>query len=171
MCWTLADVRRLAHALDWTLKHVPGAVMAIQGKGSAPTDSDILAALDYGRGDSSPAAPAHHNGHRGHRGESSVERLADQAAEITDALALAPWPSIVATVAGMGEAYAEQLEMYFEYAARYGLPKTRDGSGAYNAKLAEKYGIGRATVTRRLKIVPEIIAQLALAGIYTPRTQ
>jgi hypothetical protein len=169
MCWTLADVRRLAHALDWTLKHVPGAVMAIQGKGSAPTDSDILAALDYGRGDSSPAAPAQR--HEGHRGESSVERLADQAMEITDALALAPWPSIVATVAGMGEAYAKQLEMYFEYAARYGLPQTRDGSGAYNAKLAEKYGIGRATVTRRLKIVPEIIAQLALAGIYTPRTQ
>lgn len=168
MCWTLADVRRLAHAIDWTLKHVPGAVMAIQGKGSAPTDSDILAALDYGRGDSSPAAaPAQH--HNGHRGESSVERLTDQAMEITDALALAPWPSIVSTVAGMAGEYSEQLEMYFEYAARYGLPKTRDGSGAYNAKLAEKYGIGRATVTRRLKIVPEIIARLALAGIYAPR--
>lgn len=166
MCWTLADVRRLARAIDWTLKHVPGAVMAIQGNGSAPTDSDILAALDYGRGDSSPAAARVETSR-----ESYIERAAAKAAEITDALALAPWPSIVATVAGMGEAYAEQLEMYFEYAARYGLPQTRDGSGAYNAKLAEKYGIGRATVTRRLKIVPEIIAQLALAGIYTPRTQ
>ena len=166
MCWTLADVRRLAHAIDWTLKHVPGAVMAIQGKGSAPTDSDILAALDYGRGDSSPAAARVETSR-----ESYIERAAAKVAEITDALALAPWPSIVATVAGMGEAYAEQLEMYFTYAARYGLPQTRDGSGAYNAKLAEKYGIGRATVTRRLKIVPEIIAQLTLAGIYTPRTQ
>lgn len=166
MCWTLADVRRLAHAIDWTLKHVPGAVMAIQGHGTAPTDSDILAALDYGRGDTSPAAaPAQH--HNGHRGESSVERLTDQAMEITNALALAPWPSIVATVAGMGDEYADQLEMYFTYAARYGLPQTRDGSGAYNAKLAEKYGIGRATVTRRLKITPEIIARLALSGMYS----
>lgn len=164
MCWTLADVRRLAHAIDWTLKHVPGAVMAIQGKGTPPTDDDILAALDYGRGDSSPAAARVETSR-----ESYIERAAAKAAEITDALALAPWPSIVATVAGMGEAYAEQLEMYFDYAARYGLPQTRDGSGAYNAKLAEKYGIGRATVTRRLKITPEIIARLALAGIYTTR--
>ena len=169
MCWTLADVRRLAHAIDWTLKHVPGAVMAIQGKGTAPTDSDILAALDYGRGDTSPAAPAQRN--EGHRGESSVERLTDRAIEITDALAMTSWPAIVATVAGMTNEYADQLEMYFTYAARYGLPQTRDGSGAYNAKLAEKYGIGRATVTRRLKITPEIIARLALAGIYAPRTQ
>lgn len=169
MCWTLADVRRLAHAIDWTLKHVPGAVMAIQGHGTAPTDSDILAALDYGRGDTSPAAPTQRR--EGHRGESSVERLTDRAIEISEALGMTSWSDIVATVAGMSGEYSEQLEMYFEYAARYGLPKTRDGSGAYNAKLAEKYGIGRATVTRRLKITPEIIARLALAGIYAPRTQ
>lgn len=166
MCWTLADVRRLAHAIDWTLKHVPGAVMAIQGKGTPPTDDDILAALDYGRGDSSPAAARAETSR-----ESYIERAAAKAAEITDALAMTSWRDIVATVAGMGDEYADQLEMYFTYAARYGLPQTRDGSGAYNAKLAEKYGIGRATVTRRLNIVPEIIAQLALAGIYTPQKQ
>lgn len=165
MCWTLADVRRLAHAIDWTLKHVPGAVMAIQGKGTPPTDDDILAALDYGRGDSSPAAARAETSR-----ESYIERAAAKAEEISAALALTTWPAIVATVAGMGDEYAEQLEMYFDYAARYGLPRTR-GSGAYNAKLADRFGISRATVTRRLNIVPEIIAQLALAGIYTPQKQ
>lgn len=166
MCWTLADVQRLAHAIDWTLKHVPGAVMAIQGKGTPPTEDDILAALDYGRGDSSPAAARAETSR-----ESYIERAAAKAEEISAALAVTTWPAIVATVAGMAGEYSEQLEMYFEYAARYGLPRTRDGSGAYNAKLADRFGISRATVTRRLKIVPEIIARLALTGIYAPRTQ
>ena len=157
---------RLAHAIDFLVCKVPGGIAALQGKIHRPTDEDIREALES----------ECEIGDLVHVSRSldmdALHRKAARFLSFEADLNAVPWAVIVSTVQGMmndeSGGMAQDMKIYFEHAAKIYATGWigRSGSVSILDSMAKKYGVSRQTITRRAAKMPEVIARLALSGIY-----